>query len=33
MREHSVAIHHPDNYAPPTEHEAIQLRSSSQFTG
>ena len=33
MRENSVAIHHPDNYAPPREDGAIQLRSSSQFTG
>jgi hypothetical protein len=33
MPQHSVAIYHPDDYAPSTEDEAIQLRSSSQFTG
>ena len=30
---HLVAIHHPDNYDPSTEGEAIQLRSQSEFTG
>jgi hypothetical protein len=28
-----VAVHHPDNYDPSTEGEAIQLRSQSEFTG
>lgn len=33
MPQYLVAIHHPDNYAPPTEGEAIQLRFQSEFTG
>jgi hypothetical protein len=28
-----VAIHHPDNYDPSPEGEAIQLRFQSEFTG
>jgi hypothetical protein len=33
MPQYLVAIHHPDNYDPSTEGEAIQLRSQSEFTG
>ena len=33
MPQYLVAIHHPDNYDPSTEDEAIQLRSPSKFTG
>jgi hypothetical protein len=33
MSQYLVAIHHPDNYDPSTEGEAIQLRSQSEFTG
>jgi hypothetical protein len=33
MPQYLVAIHHPVNYAPSTEREAIQLRSQSEFTG
>jgi hypothetical protein len=33
MPQYLVAIHHPDNYDPSTEGEAIQLRSHSEFTG
>jgi hypothetical protein len=33
MPQYLVAIHHPDNYDPSTEGEAIQLRSQSESTG
>jgi len=33
MPQYLVAIHHPDNYDPSTEGEAIQRRSRSEFTG
>jgi hypothetical protein len=32
MPQYLVAIHHSDHYNPPTEGEAIQLRSQSEFT-
>jgi hypothetical protein len=33
MTQYLVAIHHPDNFDPSTEGEAIRLRSQSEFTG
>jgi hypothetical protein len=33
MPQYLVAIHHPGNYDPSTEGEAIQLRSQSELTG
>ena len=33
MPQYLVAIHHPENHNPPTEGEAIQLRTRSEFAG